>query len=161
MLPPVVHSTDGPPPPPFFVKQHADPDVQRMGSPLSSPHHTLLAAVVPPELELVDAPPEDDVEEVEPPDEVDEVDPEDVDEVEPPEDVDPPEDVAPLLPLELLAPEDELAVGSVPFESVPTPDAGVPNKSLSFAPPHAARRATDEATHATKSRLGFIGVHED
>ena len=114
---------------------------------------------VPPE-ELVD-PPLDD-----PPDE--DVDPPD-DEVEPPEeDVEPPDDEVELLPPLVLLDELVLGPGSVPVDgggagSVPfvvdaRSDEGVPNRSLSFAPPHAARRATEEPIAALMKRLVFMRV---
>jgi hypothetical protein len=112
---------------------------------------------VPPD-ELVE-PPLDD-----PPDE--DVDPPD-DEVDPPdEDVEPPDEVElpPPLVLDVLL---VLVPGSVPVAggagSVPSVvDArsadGVPNRSLSFAPPHATRRKTDDATAALMKRLVFMRV---
>ena len=113
---------------------------------------------VPPD-ELVE-PPEDEPPDEEPPDE----DPPD-DEVEPPdEEVEPPDDEVELLPpLELLV----LGPGSVPVAggagSVPVvvdarSDEGVPKRSLSFAPPHAARRATEETIATLMKRLVFMTV---
>ena len=117
--------------------------------------------VVPPE-ELVE-PPDDD-----PPDE--DVDPPD-DEVEPPEDdVEPPEDEPPLLPplvlleeLLVLGPGSVLVpggAGSVPFVVDARSDDGVPKRSLSFAPPQAASKATDDASAALMKRLVFMRVAE-
>lgn len=114
-----------------------------------------------------DDPPEDDPPDDDPPEE--EVDPpEDV--LEPPDEVDDPpeEDVLepPLLVLPLVVPP-ELVDGSVPvpvwpgsvgFAVEPRSEDGLAKSSLSFAPPHAARRATEEATTAQRMRRGFMGV---
>lgn len=115
----------------------------------------------------VDVPPE---ELVEPPDEEppeEEVDPPD-DEVDPPdEDDEPPDEDVELLPPLVL---DELLVlgpgsvpvdggaGSVPFVVDARSDDGVPKSSLSFAPPHAARRTTEETIAALMKRPVFMRV---
>lgn len=112
---------------------------------------------VPPD-ELVE-PPED---EVEPPDEDDEVLP-------PEDEVEPPDEEVPLLPPLVLL--DELppvlgpgsvsvdgGVGSVPFVVDARSDDGVPKRSLSFAPPHAARRTKEEERAALMKRLVFMRV---
>lgn len=114
----------------------------------------------------VDVPPEELVEppDEEPPDE--EVDPPD-DEVDPPdEDDEPPDEDVELLPPLVL---DELLVlgpgsvpvdggaGSVPFVVDARSDDGVPKSSLSFAPPHAARRA-EETIAALMKRPVFMRV---
>jgi hypothetical protein len=114
----------------------------------------------------VEVPPE---ELVEPPEEV--VEPPD-DDVEPPDDdvdeVDPPEDDVELVLLVELPPE-LVDDGSVPFCPVSVlgsvglvvdamSDDGFAKRSLSVAPPHAARTAIDEATAALKRRRGFMRV---
>lgn len=114
---------------------------------------------VPPE--ELEEPPDEEPPDEEPPDE----DPPD-DEVDPPDDDEPPDEDVELPPLVL----DELLVlgpgsvpveggaGSVPFVVDARSDDGVPKSSLSFAPPHAARRATEETTAALMKRLVFMTV---
>jgi hypothetical protein len=111
---------------------------------------------VPPD-ELVEPPDEEPDEDVDPPDEV-----------EPPdEDVEPPDDEVELLPPLVLLDELVLGPGSVPVAggagSVPfvvdaRSDEGVPKRSLSFAPPQAARRATEDAIAALMKRRVFMRV---
>ena len=108
--------------------------------------------VVPPE-ELVEPPDED----VDPPDE----------DVEPPdEEVDPPDEEVELPPplvdevLLVLGAGSVPApgAGSVPFVVDARSDDGVPKRSLSFAPPQAARRAKEATAAALMKRWVFMRV---